>query len=402
MTQFPETTPEAYVVQFKRNRDERVRAGHPWVFSGEVMQVLPPEAAGQIVTVLDSRGKYLGHGYCNPRSNILVRILSRRKDELIDRAFWRSRLAEAISLRNEYVSGTDACRLVNAESDGIPALIVDRYGDFLSIQVLSLGIDVRLKELVELLVELVKPKGIFERSDVPVRRLEGLEQRTGVLWGEAPPSDLVISEGPYKLQVDLHTGQKTGFFLDQRPNRLLLASLCKDKRVLNTFCYSGGFTMAAAVGEAKEVVSVDISPEAIALGEANAKLNGVEDRCTWLTANAFDFLREQERLGELYDVVILDPPAFTKTKESIPGAVRGYKEINLRAMRLLKPGGLLISSSCSHHISATHFVEIIQSAAADTFKRLRQLELRGAGMDHPTLPASPETNYLKCFYGTVH
>ena len=393
---------EAYTVQFKRQRDERVRAGHPWVFSGEVLTVPPAGSAGQIVTVLDSRGKYLGHGYGNPQSNILVRLLSRRKEEAIDHDFWRSRLEEALSLRSRYISGTDAYRLVNAESDGLPALIVDRYGDYLSIQVLSLGIEVRLPEIVELLVELVKPKGIFERSDVPVRRLEGLEQRTGVLWGEAPPEDLIVTEGPYRLKVDLHHGQKTGFFLDQRPNRLLVGSLCRDQRVLNTFCYSGGFTMAAAMGGAKEVLSVDISEEAIALGEANAKLNGVEGRCQWLAANAFDFLREQERQGEQFDVVILDPPAFTKTKESIPGAVRGYKEINLRAMRLLKPGGLLVSSSCSHHISSSHFVEIIQSAAADTGKRLRQLELRGAGMDHPTLPASPETNYLKCFYGTVH
>ncbi|MNX60208.1 Ribosomal RNA large subunit methyltransferase I [compost metagenome] len=402
MTATSERTTTRYRVQFKRNRDERVRAGHPWVFSGEVLEKPPAEAHGQIVDVYDSRGKFMGQGYCNVNSNILVRLLNRRVDEVIDRAWWKARLQEAIALRAEYVSGTDACRLVNGEADGLPALIVDKYGDYLSIQVLSHGIEVRLPEIVEILAELVQPKGIYERSDVPVRRLEGLEQRTGVLWGEAPPSDLSIQEGPYRLNVDIVTGQKTGFFLDQRPNRLKLGELSKGKRVLNCFSYSGGFSMAAAVGGASEVVSVDISAEAIALGEANAKLNGVEDRCKWVVANAFDYLRELEKAGEKFDVVILDPPAFTKTKDSIPGAVRGYKEINLRGMRLLKPGGLLVSASCSHHINPSHFVEIIQSAAVDSYKRLRMLALEGAGMDHPILPAASETNYLKCFYGTVH
>lgn len=402
MTQTVQAPQDLLSVQFKRNRDERVRAGHPWVFSGEVLAKPPAEADGQIVTVYDSRGKFIGQGYCNTQSNILVRLLSRVRGEGIDRAWWRSRLEEAIALRQAYVSGTDAYRLVNAEADGLPALIVDRYGDYLSIQVLALGIEVRLAELVEILAELVQPKGIYERSDVPVRRLEGLEPRTRVLWGEAPPKDLVIREGDYRLKVDLETGQKTGFFLDQRPNRLQVGAMAKDKRVLNCFSYSGGFSIASAVGGAQEVVSVDISAEAIALGDANAALNGVTDRCRWVTANAFDYLRELERSGEVFDVVILDPPAFTKTKESIPGAVRGYKEINLRGIRLLKPGGLLVSSSCSHHISASHFVEIIQSAAIDSGRRLRSLELRGAGLDHPTLPAAPETNYLKCFYGTVH
>lgn len=395
-------TAEGFKVQFKRNRDARVLSGHPWVFSGEVLEKPPAEADGQIVSVYDARGRWVGQGYCNTQSNILVRILSRVRGEVIDRAWWQRRLAEAIDLRQEYVSGTDAYRLINAESDGVPGLVVDRYGDYLSIQVLALGIETRRDELVAILAELVGPKGIYERSDVPVRRLEGLEQRTGVVWGAEPPQDLVIHEGPYQLHVDITSGQKTGFFLDQRPNRLQVGELSKGKRVLNCFSYSGGFTMAAALGGASEVVSVDISADAVALGEANARLNGVEDRCKWVAANAFDFLREQEKAGELYDVVILDPPAFTKTKESIPGAVRGYKEINLRGIRLLKPGGLLVSASCSHHMDPTLFVNVIQEAATDSGKRLRMLQLAGAGMDHPTLPAASETNYLKCFYGTVH
>lgn len=384
----------------KPQRTQRIRSGHPWVFAGEVQKISGEELPGEVVQVKDAKGKFVGLGTVNPNSSILVRLLT-RKEEPIDDAFWRSRLEEAIAIRRDYLSGTDACRLVHAEADGLPGLVVDRYGDFLSVQILAMGIETRKDLIVETLVDLVKPKGIFERSDVSVRRLEGLEERKGVLWGEAPPENLIIHEGPYQLHVDIPNGQKTGFFLDQRPNRLRVGELAKGRRVLNAFCYSGGFTMAAALGHASEVVSVDISAEAIAQGEANAKLNGVADRCHWVTANAFDFLREQEKAQERYDLIILDPPAFTKSKESLPGAIRGYKEINLRAIRMLKPGGMLVSASCSHHMDAETFVSVIQDAANDSGRRLRQLDLRGAGIDHPVLPAAPETNYLKCFYGVV-
>jgi 23S rRNA (cytosine1962-C5)-methyltransferase len=385
----------------KPQRTQRIRSGHPWVFAGEVQKISGEEQPGEIVQVKDAKGKFVGLGTVNPNSNILVRLLT-RQEETIDDAFWRARLEEAIAVRRDYLEGTDACRLVHSEADGLPGLVVDRYGDFLSVQILAMGIEVRKDLILQTLVDLVKPKGIYERSDVSVRRLEGLEERKGVLWGEAPPEAVIIQEGPYKLQVDIPNGQKTGFFLDQRPNRLRVGELAKGRRVLNAFSYNGGFTMAAALGGASEVVSVDISAEAIAQGEANAKLNGVADRCHWVTANAFDFLREQERAKELYDLIILDPPAFTKSKDSIPGAIRGYKEINLRAIRMLKPGGMLVSASCSHHMDAGTFVSVIQDAANDSGRRLRQLDLRGAGIDHPVLPAAPETNYLKCFYGTVH
>lgn len=385
----------------KPQRMQRIRGGHPWVFAGEVQQVSGAEQPGEIVQVKDAKGKFVGLGMVSPQSSILVRLLT-RQEEAVDEAFWRRRLEEAIALRRDYLTGTDACRLVHAEADGLPGLVVDRYGDYLSVQILSVGIEVRKEMLVGMLVDLLQPKGIFERSDVSVRRLEGLEERKGVLWGEAPPEGLVIHEGPYKLNVDIPNGQKTGFFLDQRPNRLRVGELAKGRRVLNAFCYNGGFTMAAALGGATEVVSVDISAEAVAQGEANAKLNGVAERCQWVTANAFDFLREQEKAQERYDLIILDPPAFTKSKESIPGAIRGYKEINLRAIRMLKPGGMLVSASCSHHMDAETFVSVIQDAANDSNRRLRQVDLRGAGIDHPVLPAAPETNYLKCFYGVVH
>ncbi len=385
----------------KPQRTQRIRSGHPWVFAGEVQKISGEEQPGEIVQVKDAKGKFVGLGTVNPNSNILVRLLT-RQEETIDDAFWRARLEEAIAIRQDYLTGTNACRLVHSEADGLPGLVVDRYGDYLSVQILAMGIEVRKDLIVQTLVDLLKPKGIYERSDVSVRRLEGLEERRGVLWGDAPPEAVIIQEGPYKLQVDIPGGQKTGFFLDQRPNRLRVGELAKGRRVLNAFSYNGGFTMAAALGGATEVVSVDISAEAIAQGEANAALNGVADRCKWVTANAFDFLREQEKAKELYDLIILDPPAFTKSKESIPGAIRGYKEINLRAIRMLKPGGMLVSASCSHHMDAGTFVSVIQDAANDSGRRLRQLDLRGAGIDHPVLPAAPETNYLKCFYGVVH
>jgi 23S rRNA (cytosine1962-C5)-methyltransferase len=390
-------------VTLRKGRDTRVKAGHPWVFSGEVYGVLPPEMDGQIIAVEDATGRFLGQGLVNTKSNILVRLLTRQR-ETIDREFFKSRLADAIAYRERFGNlpqGPGAAyRLIHAEADGLPAMVVDKYGDFLSCQILSLGMAQRLPMFVELLAELVQPKGIYERSDVLVRSLEGLPQATGVLYGEEPPEDLEIVEHGARFRVDLKTGQKTGFFLDQRLNRLRVRELAQG-RVLNTFCYTGGFSIAAALGHATEVVSVDISPEAIALAEDNAKLNGVEGKSTFIAANAFDYLREAEKAGEKFDVVILDPPAFTKNKESIPGAMRGYKEINLRAMRLLNPGGLLVSSSCSHHISPQMFVEVIADAAADTRKRLRQIELRGPSPDHPVLPAAPETDYLKCFLAEV-
>lgn len=396
---------EARVVM-RKGRDERVKAGYPWVFAGEVYELPDPALDGQIIAVEDTRGLFLGLGMVNTKSNILVRLLTRQR-ETVDREFFKRRLGEAIAYRDRYGrldAGPEAgYRLVHAEADGLPALIVDRYADTLVCQALALGVAQRLPMLVELLVELLGETGlktIYERSDVLVRNLEGLAPTTGVLWGEAPRKDLIITEGGGRFQVDVEGGQKTGFFLDQRLNRDRVRELARG-RVLNTFCYSGGFSIAAALGGADEVLSVDISADAIALAEENARLNGVEGKCKWQTANAFDALRELEKANEKFDVVILDPPAFTKNKDSIPGAIRGYKEINLRALRLLNPGGLLVSSSCSHHISPALFLEIIAGAAADTRRRLRLIELRGPSPDHPVLPASPETDYLKCALAEV-
>lgn len=380
-------------------RKSRVLEGHPWVFAGEV-EVIPQNSDGQIVEVYDNRKRWVGYGYCNSKSNILVRILSRRQSETIGPDFYRERLKECVEMRKHFVKDTNAYRLVHSEADGLPGLVVDRYGDYLSIQILALGIEAQRDLIVESLAEMTGVKGIYERSDVFVRKLEGLEERTGVAWGEAPPQELIIQEGPAKFIVDLYGGQKTGFFLDQRINRMQLGQLTQGKSVLNCFSYSGGFSIAAGLGGASSVLSIDISEDAVALGEANAKLNGLE--LEWKAANAFDCLREFDREGRKFDVVILDPPAFTKTKDSIPGAQRGYKEINLRGMRILNPGGILVTSSCSHHIDHDHFLSIVQGAANDAGKRMKSVIYNGPGPDHPFLVAAPETRYLKCLFAEIN
>lgn len=387
-------------VVLRRGREERVRGGHPWIFAGDLAAPPPPGSAGTAVEVLDFRGRFLGMALCNPASNLTLRMVSRQKEE-IGRDFVARRLSAALDLRKKVLGDPMALRLVNAESDGLPALVADRYGDFIVVQSMALAADRLLPYLVEELVAQVGARGIFERSDVPVRALEGLEERKGVLWGQEPPPLVEIREGDARILVDLHEGQKTGFFLDQRPNRLKLQALTRGKRVLNTFCYSGAFSLSAALGGAREVIGVDISPAAVELAEKNAALNELEDRCHFIEANAFDHLRDLDRLKERFDVVILDPPAFTKTRESIPGAVRGYKEINLRALKILEPGGLLVSSSCSHHIDPQLFLDIIAEAAADAGRTVRMVDYTGPGPDHPSLPAAAETRYLKCFWGFV-
>ncbi|MBI6545615.1 MAG: class I SAM-dependent rRNA methyltransferase, partial [Cyanobacteria bacterium NC_groundwater_1444_Ag_S-0.65um_54_12] len=341
-------------VTLRRGHEARLRAGHPWVFAGDLAETPPLEDTGNIVEVLDSRGRFLGMAMYNPRCNLTLRVLTRQRED-IDRRWLARRLTEALALRSNYLPGLEALRLVNAESDGLPAFIVDRYGEYLVVQSLALGADWLLPDLVAELVEQLDPEGIYERSDVPVRALEGLSERKGVLWGESPPDRIIISEGSYRFHVDLLTGQKTGFFLDQRPNRQRLLTLAKGKRVLNTFCYSGGFSIAAACGGSAETIGIDLSASALELARDNAALNGVADKCHWIADNAFDLLRAFDRGREKFDIVVLDPPSFTKTKESLPGACRGYKEINLRAIKLLSPGGILVSSSCSHHMNQELF-----------------------------------------------
>ncbi|MEW6573265.1 MAG: class I SAM-dependent rRNA methyltransferase [Bacillota bacterium] len=375
--------------------EKRVLSGHPWVYRTEVRDVQGGFEPGDVVEIEDARGRFIARGYANPASQIFIRLLTRRRDEAVGREFFRRRLETAGAYRAKVVRNTTAYRLVNAEADFLPALIVDRYGDYLVVQFLTLGME-RFKELVvELLVELFTPRGIYERSDVSVREREGLEPFGGLLYGEVPQF-VEIEENGVRFRVDLHTGQKTGFFLDQRENRRAVAALASGASVLDCFCYTGGFAVSAARGGAASVLAVDASGAALGLAQENAALNGVSERCTFREANCFDELRRLTDAGAHFDLVVLDPPSFTKSKEALPGAIRGYKEINLRAMKLLRAGGYLVTCSCSYHLSEGLFLEVVGAAACDSRRTLRLIELRRQSRDHPMLLSAPETYYLKC------
>ena len=384
-------------VILKPSRAARTLTGHPWIYNSEVMEI-PPGEDGAIVSVYEKNGRFIGQGLFNAKSQILVRMLCRgpeRIDLANEAGFFRERLTNAVRYREKVVQNTNAYRLIYSEGDGLPGLIVDRYDQILVMSILSAGMDKRRDLLISLLVELTGCKGIYERSEAPSRHLEGLLPTQGVVYGTVD-SPVQITENGLQYTVDVVHGQKTGFFLDQRDNRALIASLCKGAKVLNCFSYTGGFSIAAAKGGAASVESLDISDDAIALAARNAELNGVSDVCTFEAGNVFDKLPQYVREERRYDVIILDPPAFTKSKASIPGAIRGYKEINLRAMKLLAPGGLLVTCSCSHHIDVATFKGLVQEAAMDAHRRTRVVTVRGAGPDHPILLSAPETDYLKC------
>lgn len=382
-------------VKLARNRQLRVAGGHPWIYRTEVEEITGEYKPGDIVQITDFRGKFIGKGYINPASEILVRIMTRDQREEIDRGFFSRRIKAALEYRRRVVRLTDACRLVFAEADFLPALIVDKFGDYLSVQTLALGIDVHKDVIVDVLDELISPAGIYERNDAPVRKLEGLSQITGFLKGTFKPL-VQIEENGLIFVVDLAGGQKTGYFLDQRENRLALEGLAGGARVLDCFCHTGTFSVYAAHFGAREVQGVDIAGPALEVARLNADKNGFSDVCAFREANSFDELRALEKAGEKFDLVILDPPAFTKSKQALEGAARGYKEINLRAMKLLPPGGFLITCSCSYHMSEDLFLKVVLSAARDAGRQLRLIELRRQAKDHPMLLASPETYYLKC------
>ena len=380
----------AYLVQGK---EKRVFNGHPWIFRSDIERVEGPFTPGDIVSVVSYKGKLLAKAFYNPQSQIALRIMS-VKDEPIDRAFIFRRVKEAVDYRRTFAD-LKSCRMIYAESDRLPALIVDSFGDVLVLQCLALGMERFKQDVVDALVEELHPMGIWERNDVPVRRLEGLDQTTGLLYGEVPDRVEMVENGVH-FWVDVKEGQKTGFFLDQKENRAAIAPFVKDKTVLDCFTHTGSFALHAGYYGAKEVTGVDISDYACEFATENAKLNHLEDRVKFVEANAFDLLAQQSRDGKKYDVVILDPPAFTKTRSAVESATRGYKEINLRAMKMVKPGGYLITCSCSQHILPDAFLQIVKNAAHDARVHLRQVEYRTQGKDHPILPAAPETQYLKC------
>ncbi|MDR3561503.1 MAG: class I SAM-dependent rRNA methyltransferase [Negativicutes bacterium] len=380
-------------VLIRKGAHHRIENGHPWVYQTEVDYIDGDFTPGDIVDVFNHRQRFIGRGYINPRSQIIVRILT-REQETIDREFFRRRIEAAWQYRQRFLSEPDYCRLIFGEADFLPALIVDKFGPVMVIQTLALGIDVHKDMIVSILDELFAPTGIYERNDVPVRELEGLQQRKGFLKGDFPTTIRVLENG-IPFWADIANGQKTGFFYDQRENRRFIKYFAQGAEVLDCFCHTGSFSVHAALYGAASVTAVDISPQAIELAEKNAALNHVSDRCTFLAANAFDVLRSQADEHRQYDVVILDPPAFTKSRSSIEGAARGYKEINLRGLKLVRPGGFLVTCSCSYHIERDLFSAIVVDAARDTKRVIRQVHYAAQAKDHPTLPGAPETNYLK-------
>jgi 23S rRNA (cytosine1962-C5)-methyltransferase len=384
----------------KAKEEDRIRLGHPWVFDNEIGRYQGECPTGSTVEVFTKDGQFLGRGIINRNSKISVRLFTRKKDEEIDEAFFARRIASALDTRYRFYAKRDSYRLVFAESDLVPGLIVDRFADvsgkvFLSVQFLTLAVDTHRDEIVKALRDTVAPDGIFERSDVHVRGLEGIEERKGWIGPEFDPV-ITIRENGINLRVDLENGQKTGYFLDQKDNRMLVANLSKGMSVLDTFTHTGAFGLNAWKGGASSVESVDISEDAVRTVNENIALNGAAPAMTAIAADVFDLLKEREREGKKYDLIVLDPPAFTKSAKMIEKAYGGYKEINLRAMKILNPGGFLVTCSCSHFFTADHFYRMIQNAAMDAHKTVQILEKRGPGADHPTLAGYPESDYLKC------
>ncbi|MBI5928095.1 MAG: class I SAM-dependent methyltransferase [Chloroflexi bacterium] len=375
---------------------------HPWIFSGAIKTVKGNPEDGDVLKLVAGNDQFLGRGYWNSKSQIQVRVLSWNEDELIDRDFWRGRLARAIESRPFAHDLNKACRLVNAENDFLPGLVVDRYGEWLVLQALTLGIERRKALITELLVELFQPKGIYERSDVDVRKREGLDERTGVLWGETPPDTLEIEENGLRLLVDIQRGHKTGFYLDQQVNRAMLGewiahqSNRAELTVLNTFSYTGGFSVAARKAGAGRAISLDSSEDALAIARENYRLNGLAvDEADFVEGDVFAVLRQYREQGQKFDVIILDPPKFAQSAKQVERAARGYKDINLLAFQLLNPGGWLWTFSCSSAINPDLFQKIVFGALEDSKREAQILHHLGAAPDHPIALTFPEGEYLK-------
>ena len=388
------------VVTLKKGEGRLLKSGGLWIFDNEVASIMGSFVNGDIVLVHDFDGYPLGRGFINTNSRIVVRLLSRDENTVIDEKFFEKRVRDAWEYRKK-VTDTSSCRVIFGEADFLPGFIVDKFSDVLVVQSLALGIDRYKEMLVELLKKVLAEDGIricgvYERSDVKVRKQEGMEPYKGFI-GEEFPTLVEIVENGVKYQVDVKDGQKTGFFLDQKYNRLAIQKLCKNARVLDCFTHTGSFALNAGYAGAKEVTGVDASHLAVDQATANAALNGLSDSVKFICEDVFDLLPKLEEKGEKYDVVILDPPAFTKSRSSVKNAVKGYREINLRAMKLVKDGGFLATCSCSHFMDYQLFTQTIGQAARNVHKRLRQVEYRTQAPDHPILWSADESYYLK-FY----
>ena len=388
------------VVTLKKGEGRLLKSGGMWIFDNEVASIMGSFVNGDIVLVHDFDGYPLGRGFINTNSRIVVRLLSRDENTVIDEEFFEKRVRDAWEYRKK-VTDTSSCRVIFGEADFLPGFIVDKFSDVLVVQSLALGIDRYKEMLVELLKKVLAEDGIricgvYERSDVKVRKQEGMEPYKGFI-GEEFPTLVEIVENGVKYQVDVKDGQKTGFFLDQKYNRLAIQRLCKDAEVLDCFTHTGSFALNAGIAGAKHVTGVDASELGIEQARENARLNGLEDRVEFVCADVFDLLPKLEEEGKQYDVVILDPPAFTKSHKTIKNATKGYREINMRGMKLVKPGGYLATCSCSHFMDYELFTKTIHQAAQNVHKRIRQVEYRTQAPDHPILWSAEESYYLK-FY----
>ena len=384
------------VVHVINGRQKKLLQGHPWVYGNEIERVEGEIVDGDLVTVVDFRGRYMGTGFYNSRSLITVRLLTHRQEEITD-ALIAARVRAACDYRRFVMQreGTDSCRLIYGEADRLPGVIADRFGGVIVLQVLALGMERYTQVIADALIACEQPTCLLLNNDDAIRIKEGMTCFTKVLHGELP-GETIISENGVKLAVDVRGGQKTGYFLDQKDNHLFLRQFCRDARVLDCFSYIGGFALNAAMGGAREVTAVDISESAVELIRRNAALNGAQINA--VCANCFDFLRAQVKAGEKYDVVVLDPPAFTKAHANMANACRGYKEIALSAMRLLPAGGVLATHSCSYHMPEDVFVNTVLSAAQDLHRQVRVITLRRQDIDHPVLAGYPESHYLKSLW----
>ncbi|MDP2424781.1 MAG: class I SAM-dependent rRNA methyltransferase [bacterium] len=380
-------------IYLKPKEEIRIKNGHSWVYSNEISRMDGEIVSGQIASVFSSKGEFLGKGFLNTASKIFVRILSRKQEQEIDKAFFYSLIYRANQSKID-LGYQQTYRVVFGEADGISGLIVDKYGDYLVIQVVSYGIELWKNIIVEVLIDLFQPLGIAERSDVAVRIKEGLSETVGVLYGEIPETVIINEEG-LLVRINLLKGQKTGYFLDQQLNHHMIKQYVKNKEVLDCFSHTGGFGLHAALHGARHVTLVDISQSACDQIHMNADLNHLKN-ITVVKADVFDLLRKYQTTQKKFDVVILDPPAFTKSSEHLQKAYAGYKEINLQAMKIVENGGYLYTCSCSHYMTPALFLQMLSEAAADSSRMVQMVEFRTQGKDHPTLLGSEETLYLKC------
>lgn len=377
----------------KTKISDRVAKGHPWIYNNEVNTIDPAALPGNIIDVYNAKANFIGRGFYNPASQIVIRLLTRDIEEQIDDDFFYRKIRDCWTYKSR-LGYVENCRLVFGEADGLPSLIIDKFNDYFVLQTMALGIDIWKPAIVKALQKLFSPKGIYERNDVPVRELEGLEQQKGFL--SAPfPTEVTINENGLQFIVDIEKGQKTGYFLDQQDNRREIQHIVKDADVLEAFCYTGTFSIHAAHYGAKKVLGLDISEFAVETARRNAALNKLDHICEFKALNAFDALKQWSKEEKRWDVVMIDPPAFTKSRANIQKAITGYKEINLRAMKLVKKGGFLVTASCTNLVPPELFLDIIRMAAKDAKRPIRQVCFRPQAADHPIVWHIENTNYLK-------